>query len=236
MIWSHSKMPPRRAIVELLTLSVGFVIHVVLLSLPMLLATQMGSRWGDRMQYDFLLLSSLVFLADASHCRFATTPSPIADADDQQSMLRLAWMTGTTMLGIFWVAQCEHLLRLPSPSTTVQCVGGALMLAGAMLRFLSIQTLGESFSTALVAADDRSLVTTGIFRFMRHPSETGILAVMIGAGILLQSWIAMGLIVVLLLPVILIRVIREERFLLAVYGERYRHYASKVSRFMPFLI
>ena len=76
-----------------------------------------------------------------------------------------------------------------------------------------------------------TLVTGGIFAWMRNPMYVGLMLVVAGLGIALASdWT-----LVLLVPAALILhfyvVTREERYLEKKFGESYRVYMSKVPRY-----
>jgi len=70
----------------------------------------------------------------------------------------------------------EH-LRGASASTPLVVGGVVLLEAGIALRLWSIATLGRDFATALGSA---RLVTTEPYRFVRHPSELGLLLAAFG--------------------------------------------------------
>jgi len=75
-------------------------------------------------------------------------------------------------------------------------------------------------------------VTAGIFAYTRNPLYLALILILAGLAIALASdWM-----VVLLVPAALILhfgvVKREERYLAAKFGESYRDYVSKVSRYV----
>jgi protein-S-isoprenylcysteine O-methyltransferase Ste14 len=67
--------------------------------------------------------------------------------------------------------------------------GVAVIAAGAALRVTAIVQLGGGFRTALGSA---TLVTTGIYRWLRHPSEYGLMLIAAGSAVALASWFAGG--------------------------------------------
>ena len=70
---------------------------------------------------------------------------------------------------------------------------------------------------------------------MRHPSETGLLAVALGAAVLLCSFTAALLWLLVLSPLVFCRLSIEERQLVARYGSKYQRYRRRVRRLIPLL-
>ena len=102
-----------------------------------------------------------------------------------------------------------------------------------MLRVLAIRTLGPGFVTELEVLRETQLIQNGVYRFIRHPSETANLTIVAGACVLLESPAAAALGVIVLLPLICRRVREEDRFLESVFAERFRAYASRTGRLLP---
>ena len=65
--------------------------------------------------------------------------------------------------------------------------GVILMLVGIAFRQWSIFVLGRFFSPAVRTQRDQTVVETGPYRYIRHPSYTGALMIFVGLGLALQS-------------------------------------------------
>ena len=80
---------------------------------------------------------------------------------------------GTTFLLLlaYLVIGAALSLRLPGPrlTVTVQWFGVLFAFVGLALRVVAFRTLGTSYSRTLRVNQDQELVTTGIYRFVRHP-------------------------------------------------------------------
>jgi len=61
------------------------------------------------------------------------------------------------------------------------CVGLVLMGAGLMLRWWSVTHLGRSFTVDVAVSADQPVVDSGPYRWIRHPSYTGMLLI-VGAA------------------------------------------------------
>jgi len=75
------------------------------------------------------------------------------------------------------------------------------------------------------------LVTAGIFRFVRNPMYVGLILLVAAIAVAFASdWtLVMTVALALVLHVGVVR--REERYLEAKYGEAYRDYCARVSRY-----
>jgi protein-S-isoprenylcysteine O-methyltransferase Ste14 len=84
-------------------------------------------------------------------------------------------------------------------------------------------------------AETTALVTTGVFRLIRHPIYTGALISLAGLTLAVPNALAIaGLTAAFVGVEILVRLI-EEPHLLRVHGERYADYARAAGRFVPAL-
>lgn len=84
-------------------------------------------------------------------------------------------------------------------------------------------------------AGEGKLVTKGIYRYIRHPQYTGLLLLSFG---MLLEWATLPLLI--LFPVIVTLYVRlakkEERDMLAEFGDEYAAYRSRTKMFLPYLI
>ena len=80
--------------------------------------------------------------------------------------------------------------------------------------------------------DKRKLVTTGIYRYIRHPQYSGFIIITLG---LLIHWATIPLII--MLPILVLLYYRlskkEEKLLEEEFGDKYLEYKREVPRFFP---
>lgn len=113
-----------------------------------------------------------------------------------------------------------------APAPVAFAVGLGLFLAGFGMRRWSEMTLGRYFTFTVMTSADQPVITTGPYRFVRHPGYTGVVLVVIGAGVVSSNWIGLaGWTLLVMLP-LLYRIRIEERALLQTLGDPYRSYAA----------
>jgi protein-S-isoprenylcysteine O-methyltransferase Ste14 len=115
-------------------------------------------------------------------------------------------------------------------------IGMLAVLAGTVLRRLCFRALGASFTGEVRVRPEQQVVSDGPYRWVRHPSYTAGVLMIVGVAIALGSWI--GALIALLCTIAgyAYRVDVEERALLATLGEPYRAYRARTKRFIPFVI
>lgn len=112
-------------------------------------------------------------------------------------------------------------------------VGLVLMGLGLGVRQWSILTLGRFFTIDVRVQPDQSVVDRGPYRWVRHPSYTGLVLFVVGVGLALGNWAALVALAVLPTAGLVVRIHSEERALNASLGEEYRRYAATRRRLFP---
>ena len=116
----------------------------------------------------------------------------------------------------------------------VRYFGLFLFFAGSILRLAAVFVLGRRFSGLVAIQPDHQLKTDSLYRYVRHPSYSGLITSMIGYVLIFRS--LAGLVFIILLFLFLVsRMNDEERFLEAHFGDEYRNYRLRTRRLVPFL-
>jgi len=152
--------------------------------------------------------------------------------EDRGSM-RLLWLSISLGVGLAMVAQWVPAARIPGLGDMIYVLSLILLLGGLALRWWAILTLGRLFTVDVAIQPGHALVRNGPYRFVRHPSYTGLFLALLGLGVFFANWISM---LVLMLPIVLAvinRVVKEERVLLAALGADYAAYCERTRRFVP---
>jgi protein-S-isoprenylcysteine O-methyltransferase Ste14 len=122
---------------------------------------------------------------------------------------------------------------LPGPGWLPALAGLGLMWAGFALRFWAVRTLGRFFRVEVTVETGQTLVDSGPYARVRHPSYTGLLLLYLGLGIALDSYLSVAAAVLLPLAAIVNRIDHEERMLRQELGEPYRSYSMRTARLFP---
>lgn len=112
-------------------------------------------------------------------------------------------------------------------------MGAGSFAIGLWLLWRAHADLGRNWSDSLQLRQGHQLITSGIYRHIRHPMYAFGWLFGIAQALLLQNWIVglSGLVSFALLY--FVRVPQEERMMLDQFGEEYRAYMKKTGRIIP---
>lgn len=119
------------------------------------------------------------------------------------------------------------------PRGAWRSVGVGVFVVGLVLRRWAIRHLGRFFTVDVAIASDHRVISDGPFRYIRHPSYTGLLLEFAGIGLALGSvsgWLVMMIPIFLALAY---RVRIEEAALSEALGEPYLAYRQRTKKFVP---
>ncbi|MFL6590339.1 MAG: methyltransferase family protein [Chthoniobacterales bacterium] len=120
-------------------------------------------------------------------------------------------------------------------SNWIPALAVGFFAAGLVLRWWAIVTLGRFFTVDVTIEKDHEVVERGPFKWVRHPSYTGVLLAFLGWSMTLLNWVAMAAVLVPILAVFIRRMNVEEAALTHALGERYREYMNRTKRLVPLL-
>jgi protein-S-isoprenylcysteine O-methyltransferase Ste14 len=126
-----------------------------------------------------------------------------------------------------WMAWAS--LALPA---WLRWFGAVLGVAAALFVHWTLEVLGQNLTDTVVVRSGHTLVTTGPYRWVRHPYYLGFLLLVVATFLLTRNWLigGVGLAVFALLAV---RTPTEERKLVDRFGDEYREYMARAGRFLP---
>jgi protein-S-isoprenylcysteine O-methyltransferase Ste14 len=136
--------------------------------------------------------------------------------------LVMAYLPAYTDRREFWTIDGE----------VVRWLGVVLFAAGGALRIWPVFVLGRRFSGLVAIQPGHTLVTTGVYSVIRHPSYLGLLVSSLGWALAFRSGVGV-LLVVLLIPPLIARIRAEERLLRSQFGAEYDAYCRRTSRLIP---
>lgn len=112
------------------------------------------------------------------------------------------------------------------PSALLYCFGVWLFLR-------AYTDLGPYWSPGLEIKEGHRLVTTGVFKWVRHPMYAAFMTIAVAQVFMLQNWIVGPAFLVLAIPFYLYRVQREEQQLKLHFGDEYYDYMKITNALIP---
>jgi protein-S-isoprenylcysteine O-methyltransferase Ste14 len=93
--------------------------------------------------------------------------------------------------------------------------------------------LGAYFTVQVRVSSDQSVVESGPYRLVAHPSYTGLVLVFVGIGLMVGNWLSLACLTLVPAIGLVIRIKVEERAMLAGIGEPYRRFLATRARLIP---
>lgn len=204
-----------------LLLSVSFVTAIVVIALWRL------PGWPDPMRWLALAFAGAYLLWLGSEARVAVGEIGKGQTALDRGTLELyAFGRAATVL-------CALALAPAQDRVTAQALlGFALFIAAVLWRLHAIRELGRFYSHRVRLAGDHQIVDTGPYRFMRHPAYTGMIFAHLGLVLFFFSWPAAALLGLLFVPAVVLRILVEERVLMATL-DGYAEFSRGRPRLLP---
>lgn len=121
---------------------------------------------------------------------------------------------------------------LPLP-TGWRWFGVGLGLVGTLLLLWVHHTLGRSFSVPGVMKEHQQLITTGPYRWTRHPMYTILILVAIVYFLISANWFLGAIWLGWIVGTVISMIGDEEAALTDRFGDEYKAYAQHTGRFLP---
>jgi protein-S-isoprenylcysteine O-methyltransferase Ste14 len=120
---------------------------------------------------------------------------------------------------------------LPLP-TWLRWVGVGVAVFGGALFIWTLRNLGKNLTDTVVTRREHTLVTTGPYRWVRHPFYVAAALTLLGNSLAAANWFLLGG-GMLVFTLLAIRTRIEEAELLARFGRAYEEYMGRTHRFLP---
>ncbi|CAJ0806476.1 methyltransferase family protein [Ralstonia flaminis] len=133
-----------------------------------------------------------------------------------------AWLPAYTDRHDFWCIDGD----------AVRWLGVVLYAAGGALRLWPVHVLGNRFSGLVAIQPGHTLVTGGIYQYVRNPSYLGLLVSTLGWGLGFRA-LAGVVLTLLLIPPLVARMRAEEALLQSQFGAQYDAYRARTWRLIP---
>jgi protein-S-isoprenylcysteine O-methyltransferase Ste14 len=146
-------------------------------------------------------------------------------------LLTLAWIGFLVPLvwivsPAFWFAEYP---LLAGPFTA----GLACLAVGLWVFHRSHVELGTNWSITLEVREGHRLITTGVYRRVRHPMYTALLLYAVGQALIIPNWVVGPSYLIPFGILFAFRVHAEEKMMLDQFGDQYAKYMSRTKRLVP---
>jgi protein-S-isoprenylcysteine O-methyltransferase Ste14 len=128
----------------------------------------------------------------------------------------------------------RHNIGVMSLVPRARWAGLILFCLGFGLIFWSSVALGRLYSPEVTIQENHQLITSGLYRFIRHPRYLGGFILGIGFSFLYRSWIGLVLSFAFFV-IILFRIRDEEAVMHREFGQVWEAYCERSWRLIPFL-
>ncbi|MFX1518023.1 MAG: isoprenylcysteine carboxylmethyltransferase family protein [Promethearchaeota archaeon] len=197
---------------------------------------------GEELLHIAFSLSFLIFLFERGYFQSKAMRSSGELAKYKAKKFSLVGLVTIFIIAQLWVLGAFIFIlnpnffdwsALPLP-LLIKWVGLVLTILGMGVEFLTQIYLGRNYSTLLNIRDEHSLITTGPYRYIRHPMYTALITVGVGLSFLSANWyFALPFIITII--VIILRIKKEEEIMIDEFGDEYIQYMKRTKRFIPFL-
>jgi protein-S-isoprenylcysteine O-methyltransferase Ste14 len=153
--------------------------------------------------------------------------------DDRGTRVWADVSTVVSMVGAALVAYWIPRAAIPANRWLTLGIGAVVVTLGIALRRSAARTLGRFFTQSVTICEGHQVVTSGPYRFVRHPGYAGMLVSLIGLALTLGNWLSVLLVLVGFFAGHVPRIKVEERVLEEHLGDQYGAFAHSRKRIIP---
>jgi len=161
--------------------------------------------------------------------RSKATPSAKGD----RGSLLLLWLTIIGSVGLTVFLQWYPSAVLPLPRPITHAVALSLLIGGSIIRWVAIVSLGKFFTVDVAIQEQHILVQRGLYKYVRHPSYTGLLVEFVGLAMYFGTWVSLAILVIPIASVMIYRIRCEEVALVEKFGKQYEEYMAHTKALIP---
>ena len=179
-----------------------------------------------------LIALAIVFFALSGAALFAGGNLSPGEREDRGNRWVIGALGLIGLLAAYLPAYTDRKEFWTLDGDAIRWLGVALFAAGGALRIWPVFVLGRRFSGLVAIQPGHTLVTSGVYGVIRHPSYLGLFVNSVGWGLAFRSVVGV-LLAALTIPPLLARIRAEETLLRAQFGAEYDAYRARTSRLIP---
>jgi len=214
----------------------GFAFLMLVLALALFVPAGSLTFWQAQVYLaDFalctILITAYLIKYDQELLAGRVKAGPIAETQRAQQIIQS--LASLFFIGLFIIPGLDFRFGWSNVPPVLSLIADGFVALGFYIVFLVFRENSYSRATIEVSAEQK-VITSGPYSVVRHPMYAGASVLLIFTPIALGSWVAVPFAVPLIL-VIVVRLLDEERFLLANLSG-YEEYRQKVHyRLIPFI-
>jgi protein-S-isoprenylcysteine O-methyltransferase Ste14 len=148
----------------------------------------------------------------------------------------------TGLLVVAWVGFFIPLIWILSPAfsfaefplhTGPLLTGVMCFVVGLWLLYRSHADLGANWSITLEVREQHRLITTGVYRRIRHPMYSALVLYSVGQALVVPNWVAGPSNLIAFAVLLALRVRAEEQMMVQEFGDEYVAYTARTKRLVP---
>lgn len=179
----------------------------------------------------YLILWTLLLLATARWRK----PGILSEFDEKQKIPML--FLGIFSVPFLLIAPAYEYAHFSGPlprNGWLAWLGIFLFAGGVLVQAAAMRELRGFYTVRLGIQPTQRVITSGLYRWLRHPGYLSYLMCLFGIGLAMGSLIELAFAAAMIFFT-LWRIGHEETMLLASFGDEYRNYQQKTRRLIPFL-
>jgi protein-S-isoprenylcysteine O-methyltransferase Ste14 len=151
---------------------------------------------------------------------------------DRGSMLILWLVLVASITACEWIS-ATHPPNMFGGAHWLKTMAVITLACALAIRWSAVLSLGKAFSANVAIHESQRLNTGGLYRFVRHPSYSGLFLIFLAIGIHSRYWLSFFFATVPPTAALLYRIHVEEEALNAAFGEEYASYSERTKRLIP---
>jgi protein-S-isoprenylcysteine O-methyltransferase Ste14 len=116
-----------------------------------------------------------------------------------------------------------------------QVLGILLCVAGMALAIWARRILGTNWSGIVTLKENHELITSGPYRFVRHPIYSGLLLAILGTIVAMEPFLGGFLVFGISIISLRLKSLLEERIMLRTFPDQYPDYMRRVRALIPYI-
>lgn len=120
-----------------------------------------------------------------------------------------------------------------APALIIAAAGTFFIIAGTIINLYGRLTLKGNWGNQIKIYENHTLVTTGIYKYIRHPLYSSTILMLYGFSLLYANFVVFALNTVIFIPFMVYRAKQEDELLFITFKDAFTEYKSKAGMFIP---